>query len=86
MLIKTLVIIAFVAILISLGSALFHLVKHRHDEPSLKTAKALTYRIGLSLVLFILIFLAFATGLLQPHGIGTRIQQHQAQSAPSAKP
>lgn len=56
MLIKTLVIIAFLVIIVSLGSALFHIVKHKNDEDSRKTAKALTLRIGLSLGLFILLF------------------------------
>ena len=73
MLIKTLIIVAFLTIIVSLGSALFHIVKHKNDEDSRKTAKALTLRIGLSLGLFILLFIALATGLIQPHGIGARM-------------
>ena len=64
------------AIVISLGKALFHLVKAKDTEQSRKTAKALTFRIGLSLGLFILLVIALATGLFQPSGIGTRLQQH----------
>lgn len=75
MTIKTIAVVIFIAILVSLGSALFHLVKRGDEEHSRKTAKALTYRIGLSLVLFILLFAAFASGLFQPSGIGARIQQ-----------
>lgn len=75
MTIKIVAIVIFIAIIASLGSALFHLVKSGDEEQSRKTAKALTYRIGLSLVLFILLFVAFATGLFQPTGIGARIQQ-----------
>lgn len=40
MLIKILIIAAFIAIVISLGSALFHIVKHKDDEDSKKAAKA----------------------------------------------
>lgn len=75
MIIKTIVIIAFVLIIISLGSALFHLVKHRSAEQSEKTVKALTFRISISIALFIFIFLAFATGIFQPSGIG--MQMHR---------
>jgi hypothetical protein len=85
MLIKTLVIVAFLAILVSLGSALFHLVKHKGGEESKKTAQALTFRIGLSLLLFILLFVAYTTGLLQPHGIGARIQQSHIENATGQK-
>ncbi|MCQ8181175.1 twin transmembrane helix small protein [Methylomonas sp. SURF-1] len=73
MLIKILIVAAFIAIITSLGSALFHIVKHKDDEDSKKTARALTVRIGVSLGVFILLFIAFATGLIQPHGIGTRM-------------
>ncbi len=50
---KTFVIIAFVAIIVSLGNALFHLVKHKDQESSQKALKALTFRIGLSIALLI---------------------------------
>jgi len=80
MIIKSIVIIAFILIIISLGSALFHLVGHKTPEQSKKTVKALTFRITLSIVLFIFIFIAFATGLFTPHGLGAKI--HQAATAP----
>lgn len=73
MIIKTVVIVAFLLIVASLGSALYHLVKRGDQEQSEKTAKALTIRIGLSMLLFILIFIAYATGLVKPEGIGARI-------------
>ncbi|WP_340122569.1 twin transmembrane helix small protein [Methylobacter svalbardensis] len=75
MIIKSIVIIAFILIIISLGSALFHLVKHRTPEQSEKTVKALTFRITLSIILFIFIFIALATGMITPHGLGARMQQ-----------
>lgn len=85
MTIKIVAIVIFIAILASLGSALFHLVKRGDVEHSQKTAKALTYRIGLSLVLFILLFIAFATGLFKPSGIGARMQQVHSTDTPSTQ-
>lgn len=72
--IKIFFIIAFIAILISLGSALFHLVRAKTPEESKKVVKALTFRVGLSLGLFIMMYIAFATGLVKPEGIGARMQ------------
>ena len=73
MLIKILIIIAFVAIIASLGSALFHLVKHKDQANSEKTLKALTFRIGLSVALLILVVILMAMGIIEPTGIGSRI-------------
>jgi ABC-type nitrate/sulfonate/bicarbonate transport system substrate-binding protein len=85
MIIKTFVIIAFLLIILSLGSALYHLVKRDGDAAhSEKTVKALTFRIGLSVLLFILIFIAYATGFIQPEGIGARIHQPQSSSTPTS--
>lgn len=81
MIIKIVVIVAFLLIVASLGSALYHLVKRGDQEHSEKTAQALTFRIGLSVLLFILIFIAYATGLIKPEGIGARIHHPPTQSA-----
>ena len=62
------VLIALAAIVVSLGSALFHLSRGTQQD-SAKLARALTVRITLSLVLFALIMLAWFAGLIQPHGI-----------------
>jgi uncharacterized membrane protein len=75
MIIKSLVIIAFILIIISLGSALFHLVKHKTEEQSEKTVKALTFRITLSILLFIFVFIAVATGIYKPHGLGVKMHK-----------
>jgi uncharacterized membrane-anchored protein len=85
MIIKSIAIIAFILIIISLGSALYHLVKHNTQEQSEKTAKALTFRIALSVILFIFIFIAFATGVFKPHGLGARIHASQPASTESGK-
>lgn len=73
--IKIVFITIFIIIICSLGSALFHIVRYKDQEQSKKTAKALTIRIGLSLTLFITIFIAYATGLIKPTGIGVRMQK-----------
>jgi hypothetical protein len=65
MLIKILIVAVLIAIILSLGSGLFHLVK---DEPqSRKMVNALTVRIALSVALFILLFLAWQQGLITPN-------------------
>jgi hypothetical protein len=64
--IKILVLIVFFAIIGSLGSALFHLAKGTGD--SKKMVRALSIRVGLSLVLFILLMAAWAAGLIHPTG------------------
>lgn len=65
--IKAIVIMLMVFILFSLGSALYYLVTDRDNSD--RIVKALTWRIGLSLVLFVLLFVAFAFGWLTPHSI-----------------
>ncbi len=65
--IKILVVIVLFAIIFSLGSALFHLARGKGD--SQKMARALTVRVGLSVVLFILLILAWQFGLITPHGL-----------------
>ena len=71
--IKIIFIILFIFIIISLGSALFQMVSHKNVEHSKKTAKALTIRISLSLALFVLMLIAYTTGLIEPKGIGARM-------------
>ena len=61
------IVLIFLGILASLGSALVHLVRGRGQSD--RTAKALTFRIGLSFGLFALLFLLYWAGLIQPHGI-----------------
>lgn len=82
--IKIIVAIAFIGIVASLGSALYHLVKYRdHSE---QTVKALTLRIGISLALFLFLFLAFATGLIKPHGIAANMHAQQTGAPADNKP
>lgn len=63
-LIKLLILIAFVAILASLASGLVYLFKDNHD--SRRLVNALTWRIGLSIALFVVLLLAYAMGFIEP--------------------
>lgn len=63
------VVLAFVAlILASLFSSLFFLI--RDQGRSKRTVKALTWRVGLSLGLFLLLLAGYYFGLIKPHGVG----------------
>jgi len=73
--IKIIVIACFLLIIASLGTALYNLIAKKPEEHSPKTVQALTVRIGLSLLLFIFVFIAFRSGLIEPHGIGAKIEQ-----------
>jgi hypothetical protein len=67
MLVHTVIFTMLFLILLSLGFGLFFLI---HDRgPGRRTVKALTVRIGLSLALFALLLLAYAAGLIRPHGL-----------------
>lgn len=65
--IKVLVVAALLAIVVSLGVALWRLVSDRGDSE--RAVKALTLRIGLSIALFILLVLGMLTGVVVPHGV-----------------
>lgn len=81
---KIIVIIAFILILFSLAKALLHLVKHKNEADSEKTMLALMARSGISVLLFLLLFLAVAAGLMQPHGLG--MQMHKPEYASPSNP
>jgi Protein of unknown function (DUF2909) len=59
---RIVVILFIIAILASLGSALFYLVKDKGGSD--RTVRALTVRISLSIVLFVLLMAGFYFGLI----------------------
>lgn len=65
--IKTLIIIIFLAIIVSLGSGLFALASDKGNSKRL--VNSLTVRIVLSVLLFVLLIIAYLQGWIQPHGI-----------------
>jgi hypothetical protein len=62
---KYLIVGLLVLILISLGNALFHLSSSK-PEASSKMVKALAWRIGLSVALFVLLIVAYYAGWIDP--------------------
>jgi hypothetical protein len=62
MLVKIVIIVMLLLIVGSLFSALFYLMKGKTQD--VRTVKALTWRISLSLALFLLLALGFYTGII----------------------
>ena len=67
MLVKIIVVFLFLLIIGSLASALFGLLKVGEDNN--RTVRALTYRIGLSIIAFIILMISAKFGWIQPHGL-----------------
>ena len=68
---KTLVVIGFfLFILWNLGAGLYYMMVDRGRTR--RTVKSLTWRIGLSVALIVLVVIGIATGLVEPHGIGRK--------------
>jgi cytochrome bd-type quinol oxidase subunit 2 len=61
---RFLILACLLAIVLSLGSALLHFVRNQGD--SRKMARALTIRVGLSVLLFLLLMLAWWLGWIPP--------------------
>jgi hypothetical protein len=59
---KLVVILFLVAILGSLGSAIFYLVRDKGGSD--RTVRALTFRVGLSVTLFLLLMIGYYFGLI----------------------
>ena len=68
---KYFVILAFLAIIASLGSALFFMMRDGRDgKPKTNhMARALAFRVGFSILLFVCILLAWKFGYIRPTGI-----------------
>jgi succinate dehydrogenase/fumarate reductase cytochrome b subunit len=65
----TLIIIAFlIVILYNLGAGLYYMMTDKGQTD--RTVKALTWRIGLSVLLILLVIAGIATGVIKPHGLG----------------
>ena len=66
-LIRLAIVVVLVAIVASLGVALYHLATGTGE--SRKMMRALTLRIALSVVLFLLLMVAWRLGFIRPHGL-----------------
>lgn len=67
MLAKIVIVLMLLMIIGSLFSGLYHLMSDK--GASEKTVRALTVRISLSVLLFILLMIGYGSGILQPHGL-----------------
>ncbi len=67
MLIKSILVLLLFAILFVLFRGLYFLVKD--PDSSKRTVNSLTWRVGLSVALLLLLIIAIKTGLLVPHGV-----------------
>jgi hypothetical protein len=68
--IKAIILLLLLGILVSLFSGLFFL--NRDQGNTRRTLNALTWRISLSVLLFLVLLFAYYNGLIQPHGLLTR--------------
>ena len=68
---KYLVVAGFLAIIASLGSALYFMMKDGQDGKAKTSnmARALAFRVGFSILLFVCILIAWKLGYIQPTGI-----------------
>lgn len=64
---KLLIVLLLFIVIFSLGQALFYLIKD--EGKSDRMVKALSWRIGLSVFIFLLLLIGQAVGLIQPHGL-----------------
>jgi succinate dehydrogenase/fumarate reductase cytochrome b subunit len=64
---KIVIIVLLMAILFSLASGMFFLIKDKGQTR--RAVTSLTFRITISVALFIMLFVGYATGLIKPHGI-----------------
>lgn len=64
---RVLVLVVFLGIIVSLGSALVYLMRDRGN--SNRMAYALTWRVGLSVALFLFVLLAHYLGWIESTGV-----------------
>ena len=66
MLVKAVVIVFLFVILYTLGSSFFYMVRDKGEGT--RTLKRLMWRIGLSMVLLLLLYVMFLLGWIEPSG------------------
>jgi FtsH-binding integral membrane protein len=66
-LLKILVVLMLLLIIASLASGLVFMIRDRGHGP--RAVQALTVRVALSVGLFLILLLAYAAGLIAPHGL-----------------
>jgi len=64
---KILVMLFLASVLYSLGSGLYYMMKDKGKGD--RAVRALTWRISISIFLFVLLLLGARFGLIEPHGV-----------------
>ena len=86
--VKLIVVILLLAAVISLGRALMSLVKGQGKEG--KTMRALAWRVGFSVAVFLFILLSMMMGWIQPHDVNPTLRYGEpiqsGEVAPSRTP
>ena len=62
------IVIFFIIIVYNLGAGLYYMMNDKGTTD--RTVRALTWRIGLSVFLILLIIAGIYTGVIKPHGLG----------------
>lgn len=65
---KLLIIAFLIVILWNLGAGLYYMMVDKGQTD--RTVKSLTWRIGLSVALILLVIAGIFTGVIKPHGVG----------------
>ena len=68
MLIKILIVLFLIVIVYNLFAGLFYMMTDKGKTD--RTVKALTWRIGLSVFLILLVIVGIMTGVIKPHDLG----------------
>jgi hypothetical protein len=68
MVVKAIIVLFLLIILYALGNALYFLARAKKND-DMRFVKALAWRVGLSITLFLLLLAAFALGWIKPHGL-----------------
>lgn len=63
--VKIFILLVLMVIIGALGSGLYFMMTDKGQTD--RVVKALTWRVGLSVSLFLLLFILFATGVIEPH-------------------
>ncbi len=84
--VKLIVIVLLLAALFSLGRALMALVKGEKGEAKSRTMRALAWRVGFSVAVFLFILLSMVMGWITPHDVNPNLLHGQPihqQAAPA---
>jgi succinate dehydrogenase/fumarate reductase cytochrome b subunit len=68
MLTKLIIVAFLILILYNLGAGLYYMMTDKGQSD--RTVKALTWRIGLSVLLIVLVMLGIWSGVIKPHNLG----------------